>query len=235
MAIIDFAVVLVEPKYEGNVGAIARSMKNFGLKKLVLVNPCEIGDVGEKRAMHAIDVLKNARVAENLEDALEGMDFIAATSGVETASEKKFNRIALTPRQFAEKTKEMAGTVALVFGREDFGLLNEEVRRADFLITIPTSEEYPIMNLSHSAAVIFYELSSRFGEEKPGVREADNLEKEKMHEHFSKLLEAIDYPEFKREKVEVMFRRLMGRATPSKWEFHTLMGVLSKAIKESEK
>jgi len=207
-------------------------MKNFGLDELVLVRPCGIGEEATKRAMHGIDVLKSARTVFADEDALEGVDFIAATSGVTTISEKNFTRIALTPKDFAEKVKGSKGKIALLFGREDFGLDNGLIKRSDFLISIPANPAYSILNISHAAAIVFYELFATGAvERKP--REAGEVEKEKLYEYFSILLDAIDYPPHKREKTKVMFRRLIGRAVPSTWEFHTLMGVLDGAIKRA--
>lgn len=217
---------------DGNVGAVARSMKNFGLDELVFVRPCEIGEEATKRAMHAVDVLKRARIASTEDEALEAADYIVGTSGVDTANEKKFSRISVTPNEFAEKIAGCEGTVAILFGREDFGLDNDMVRRCDFLVTIPADPEYPILNISHAAAIIMYELfTSGLVRESP--RKASELEMVKLNEFFSKLLDAIDYPEHKKKKTRVMFRRMIARSVPSTWEFHTMMGVLDEAAKRS--
>jgi len=228
----QFRVVLVEPLNDGNVGAIARAMKNFGLEDLVLVRPCAIGEEGAKRAMHGFDVLKQARTVFSEDEALNDVDFVAATSGIDTISEKKFPRISMTPRAFAEKVKELDGRVALLFGREDFGLDNELIQKSDFLITIPANPKYSILNISHAASIVFYELFVT-GFVKIEPRSTGGLEKEKLYEFFDMLLDVIDYPAYKREKTKVMFRRLMARSVPSVWEFHTLMGVLDGAIKKS--
>lgn len=227
-----FRVVLVEPLNDGNVGAIARAMKNFGLEDLVLVRPCAVGEEATKRAMHGIDVLKKARTVFSEEEAFKDVDFVAATSGIDTVSEKKFPRISMTPRAFAEKVRDAEGAIALVFGREDFGLDNELIKRSDFLITIPASPKYSILNISHAASIVFYELfATSFVKFEP--RTAGDLEKEKLNEFFDMLLDVIDYPEYKKDKTKVMFRRLIARSIPSVWEFHTLMGVLDGAIKRS--
>lgn len=227
-----FRVVLVEPLNDGNVGAIARSMKNFGLEDLVLVRPCAIGEEATKRAMHGIEILKKAETVFTEDEALKGANFIAATSGVSTINEKNFSRIALQPKEFAEKVKDAEGTIVLMFGREDFGLDKEVLKRCDFLVTIPANPAYSILNISHAAAILFYELFSS-GVVKWEPRIAGELEKEKLYEYFAMLLDVIDYPPHKKEKTKVMFRRLIGRAVPTTWEFHTLMGVLDGAIKES--
>lgn len=227
-----FRVVLVEPLNDGNIGAIARSMKNFGLDELVLVRPCAVGEEATKRAMHGIDILKKAETVFTEREALMGVNFVAATSGVNTSNEKNFSRISLSPREFAAKIGDAEGTVALMFGREDFGLDKEVIRKCDFLVTIPANPAYSILNISHAAAILFYELFSS-GIVKWEPRLAGELEKEKLYEYFAMLLDAVDYPPHKKAKTQVMFRRLIGRAVPTTWEFHTLMGVLDGAIKES--
>ncbi|MFQ6059708.1 MAG: RNA methyltransferase [Thermoplasmata archaeon] len=224
----EYLVVLVEPKIEGNVGAVARSMMNFGLKRLILVRPCMIAEEAEKRAMKAINILHEAEVFQELKDALKGVDFVVGTSGVETSGEKRFVRIALDPVAASERLAQIDGRVALLFGREDFGLLNKELEICDMLVKIPSSEDYPILNISHAASIMFYELFKQKVRRRR-IRKASGFEREKLYEHFERLLEAIDYPEHKRERTKIMFRRLMGRATPSKWEFHAMMGVVSSA------
>jgi len=228
----QFRVVLIEPLNDGNIGAIARAMRNFGIEDLVLVRPCVVGEEATKRAMHGLDILKKARTINSEDEALKDVDYVAATSGIDTLCEKKFPRISMTPRAFAEKTRDVTGQIALLFGREDFGLDNELIMRSDFLITIPASPTYSILNISHAASIVFYELFAS-GYEKQVPRETGELEKEKLHEYFSMLLDVIDYPEHKKEKTKVMFRRLIARSVPSVWEFHTLMGVLDGAIKRS--
>lgn len=227
-------VVLVEPKNEGNVGAVARAMKNFGASDLVLVKPCELGAEARKRAMHGIDLLERARTVEDLPSAVRGADLVAGTTGIDTSSEKHFARIAVSPKDVASRTAPLQGTLALLFGREDFGLFESEIAECDLLVKVPASDEYPILNLSHAVAILLYELhAARHVRKAP--REASGLEKEKLHEAFAALLEATDYPAHKRARTKVMFRRLVGRAVPSKWEFHALMGALQRATKRIER
>ncbi len=227
-------VVLVEPKNEGNIGAVARAMKNFGASELVLVNPCAIGDEARRRAMHGVDLLEGARTVTSLGNAVRGADFLLGTSGIDTKSEKHFARIALAPKDAAARTARLKGTVAVLFGREDFGLLEPEIEACDLLVKIPAADEYPILNLSHAVAIVLYELHAARAPSRH-IREASGMEKEKLHEAFASLLEATDYPPHKRTRTKVMFRRLVGRAVPSKWEFHALMGVLQRATKRIER
>ena len=226
----EVVVVLVGPKNEGNVGAVARAMKNFGARRLVLVDPCPIGEEARKRAVHGVDILDAARTVRSVDAALRGVDLVAGTTGIATASEKKFLRIALTPKEFAQRVAPMDGSLAILFGREDFGLLDAELARCDLLVSIPASPLYTVMNLSHAVVVVLYELfATRRG--KDPRRRASGPEKEVLHRAFSEIMEATDYPSHKRGRTRIMFRRLVGRAVPSKWEFHALMGVLTRATK----
>jgi len=226
---LETRVVLVAPKEEGNVGAVARAMKNFGVSQLVLVDPCPIGDEAFKRAMHGADVLAKAHVVASLDDAVQDVDLVVGTTGIVTKSEKRFARIAITPRDFARRIAAMDGTVALLLGREDFGLLDAELARCDLLVSIPAADGYPILNLSHAAAIVLYELFASDGG-RP-LRQASGEEKEHLFAAFHEMLDTTNYPRNKRGRTEIMFRRMIGRAVPSKWEFHALMGVLTRATK----
>jgi TrmH family RNA methyltransferase len=225
----EYRVIFAEPKFEGNIGAVARAMKNFDILDLVLVNPCEIGDECLKRAKHAGEVVENAKIYGTLDEALEDLDYIVGTSGYSTKSDKKHLRKNLNPREFASKMEEMEGKVGIIFGRENYGLYNVELEKCDTVITIPTSEDYPVMNISHSASIIFYELFFEKGID-THTREASGFEKDKVIDHFTQLLDAVEYPEHRKKKTTVMFQRILGRAVLSKWEFHTLMGVFSKTL-----
>lgn len=226
----EIRVVLVEPKYGGNIGAVARAMRNFQAEHLVLVNPRPMGEEARQRAMRGIDILERARRVDDFDAAVKGADLVVGTSGIDTASAKRFARVSVTPRDLATRLAAMDGTVALVFGREDFGLFDGELAKCDLLVTIPASPAYPILNVSHAVAILLYELHAVKAGRRARVK-ASAMEKEKLHGALSDLMEATDYPAHKRARTKVMFRRLMGRAVPSKWEFHALMGVLQRATK----
>ena len=231
----EFYVVLVEPKYGGNIGAVARAMANFDFKKLFLVNPCKLDEECFARAMHAQNILKNAKTFSSFNEAVSNLDYLVGTSSIDSKNDKKHLRNPLDLDEFGKKIFEVDGKVGLVFGREDYGLLNDELAACDIMVRIPTSESYHSMNLSHAVSLVLFSLFVKTYDKNIEKRFMDGLEKEKLHKFFSELLTAIDYPEHKREKTEVMFRRIMGRAMPSKWEYHTLMGVLSKSIEKINK
>lgn len=230
---VKYSVILVEPKTTGNIGAVCRLIHNFGLKDLYLINPPELDDDAYARAMHAKDLLEEAEVYENLEECLNEFDLLVGTSGIHTQKEKKFLRKAETPENLAESTKNFDGKVGLMFGREDQGLSNEELKNCDRLVRIPTSEDYPIMNLSHAVCVILYEI---FKENEdfdlvPEDKISSQGDKDRLNEYFTEILDMIDYPDHKKEKTEIMFRKIIGRAMITKWEYHRLMGVFSQIKK----
>lgn len=228
----QFTVVLVEPKVEGNVGAIARSMANFGFEDLILVNPPPLHDEAYRRAKHGRRILEAAGTSGTMEESLQTADLVVGTTGIPTQSEKSFRRQALMPWELASKMMDVKGRVALLFGREDYGLYDKELDRVDLLVNIPCDPQYAVLNVSHAAVIILYELfKSSALPEVPRRRLASGFEKENLMEAFRELLDATRYPGHKRRRTEVMFRRLMGRSTPSKWEFHAFMGVLRGASK----
>jgi len=226
----SFKVLLAAPKYAGNVGAVARSMMNFGFHDLIIVDPtCNVeGNECRNLAVHAQQIIDDAVIVNRFEEAAEQVDFLAGTSAIITLSDKRHLRQALSVKSFARQVFDLKGVVGLAFGREDYGLLNEEIEQCDMLLTIPTHESYPSLNLSHATTVVFYELFSQHHDVKK-QRQADRREKEMLYQSFDSLLERIDYPAHKKKKTAIMFKRIIGRAMLSKWEYHTLMGVLKRA------
>ncbi|MDY6986270.1 MAG: RNA methyltransferase [Candidatus Thermoplasmatota archaeon] len=224
-------IILVEPKNQGNIGAIARVMDNFGFKSLAIVNPPELGDEAFRRAVHAKDTLEKAEIYGSFEDAVRGLSHVAGTSSDISETKKNPARNFMVLKEFAEKVKGFSGDVGIAFGREDFGLVNREVALCDSIIYIPTSKEYPSMNLSHACAIVLYELSAGYDLNIEARERASDFEREKFYETFASLLDLIDYKEHKKKKTDAMFKRLAGRAMLTKWEFYTFMGV----IKDIEK
>ena len=139
----------------------------------------------------------------------------------------------LTPKGLVERMERSDLPVALVFGREDIGLLNTELEICDIGVTIPAYGPNPVMNLSHAVAVILYEIYSR--ELDIDFKRATSDDKERMIQHFTNLLDSINYPEHRKEHSTIMFRRLLGRASPTTWEFHTLIGIFKRASHLIEK
>lgn len=207
-------------------------MANFDFKNLYLVNPCKIDDEGYARAMHAKNILDNAKVFDDFKKSIKDMDYLIATSSIESLNDKKHLRNATEVEELSDKIMNLEGKIGLVFGREDYGLYNEEIALCDSLVRIPTSKNYLSMNLSHAAGIVLYLLFVKKNTIQKEKKDITGVEKEKLYGFFSDLLDLIDYPDYKKEKTNVMFKRIMGRAIPSRWEYHTLMGVFSKTLKK---
>ena len=207
-------------------------MANFDFKNLYLVNPCKLDDDCYARAMHAKEILDDAKIFDDYKKAIEEIDFIVATSSIESDNDKKHLRNATMLEDLTDKILNVEGKIGLVFGREDYGLYNEEIALCDSLIRIPTSKNYLSMNLSHAVGIVLYSIFVKEHVDRKEKKVITGIEKEKLYSFFEKLLDEINYPDYKKEKTRVMFKRIMGRAVPSKWEYHTLMGVFSKTLKK---
>lgn len=227
-------IVLVEPMYEGNCGFTARVMKNFGFSNLVLVNPCDLGDEAFSRASHARDILAGAERC-TLDEVFGRSDITVATTGTVAKSVCHPMRIPYySPRELREWISDIKGRVSILFGRENWGLNNDEVERCDMLCTIPASEEYPILNISHAAGIVCYELASL---ERGTYSLASPFEMDHLYQHIDRYLDAIEHPYFKRPLTMVMIRRILGRAGLTTREASTLHGLLRRSenhLKEKE-
>jgi TrmH family RNA methyltransferase len=210
-------------------------MANFDFKNLYLVNPCELDDECYTRAMHAQKIVDEAKIFASFEQAVKDIDYLVATSSIESKNDKRHLRNAILLENLSKQLYEVDGKIGLVFGREDYGLFNEEIAECDVMLRIPTSESYLSLNLSHAVALVLYSLYVRRKTIPKEKRTIGKIEKEKLYSFFSELLNEINYPQHKKENTKIMFKRIMGRAMPSKWEYHTLMGVFSKSLDKIKK
>lgn len=222
----EISFVLVEPLYEGNVGFAARAIKNFGFSRLVLVNPCPLRDDAIARAGHARDVLEAAG-RKTLDEIFSESDMVIATTGEVSKSICNPMRMPYySPRELRDLVGNLQGEISILFGRENWGLNNREVRHSDVICTIPTSPEYPILNLSHAVAVIAYELADlpRGDYLLAGRQQMDHL-----YQHIDQYLTLIDHPDFKRDVTMLMMRRIFGRANLTAREASTLHGLMRRS------
>ena len=206
-------------------------MMNFGVDELRIVGNKEIlNNDAYIRAVHAKNILYNAKFYDNLNDAIGDIDFVVGTSGA-VSGDRNLKRVPITPRELAEKHKTLDGKLGIVFGREDDGLSNKELELCDLFVSIPTSEEYPIMNLSHAVSVILYELylSSIESPYNVKMREASKLEKDILLNLFNDFVDNIKYiPEYRKELCKTIFKRIISRAFISGKEANTLMCVFKR-------
>ena len=159
---LDFIrVVLARPRESKNIGAVCRAMKNMGLKRLYVAGGEGLDlEKAEVLAIHASDVLENTVFVPNLREAIDDCSLIA---GMTRRWGKHRKYLYLDPRGLAERLlHRLSGEVALVFGNEVSGLSDEELKMCHVAVTIPSSKEFPCLNLSHSVQVIAYEVYSTF-------------------------------------------------------------------------
>ena len=151
------SIVLIEPETAGNIGFIARAMKNFGLKDLVLINPkCKLDEDAIRFSKHSKNIIKKAKIKNK--SYLKTYDYLIGTTA-KLGTGYNIPRTPLSPIQLAEKlSKIKKSKIALLFGRESLGLTNKEIELCDFIVSIPTSPKYTTMNISHAASILFYEI-----------------------------------------------------------------------------
>lgn len=234
----NIRIVLVATSHPGNIGAVARAMKTMGFNQLVLVNPKNFPHAeATARAAGADDILKNALVVDSLKDALKNCSLVLGTS----ARLRTIQQQLLNPKAAAEKVVIEAKDhqVAMVFGRENNGLSNEELECCHFHIHIPTEASFSSLNLGAAVQILCYEIkmqSSPAGKTAI-VNEplASAQELANFYQHLNEVLIAIKFidPNNPR-KLLPRIKRMFNRIRPEKNEVSILRGILS-AIQNSIK
>jgi TrmH family RNA methyltransferase len=221
------SIALVEPLYEVNVGLIARVMKNFGLEELLLINPKFDLNKARKFASHGVDILEKARTM-SFDELVKSFDMIVGTTALVAKKPSRILRKALTPEDLAENLKDFSGSLCLLFGRESTGLKNEELKKCDLVISISTGTEYRTLNVSHSVAILLYEILKKRIEVHEDT--ASKEDKERTIEYSIKLAKICGFQEHKIPLLEEAMRRLLGKCKPTTRELYLMMGLLRDAI-----
>lgn len=238
----NVSFVLVEPQEPGNIGASARAMKNMGFDKLEIVNPPDMGSYEARAFAHsAEDVLESAIVREDLKTAIDDKAFVIGTSrrfGKKRGLMFNIEDSAVRIREIARKNR-----VAILFGREDKGLSNQEVDQCAFLVSIPTSKKAPSINLSQSVMLMAYELFKAEYRVAPKelktrktrmvVQDADEpfvskAEMDFLLERTSAAMKLIGYYGKKEETLMRNLRHMIGRVGITDWELQLMHGVCSQ-------
>lgn len=232
-------VVLVRPKEDGNVGAVARVAKNFGADRLIFVAPrAKLGVEARRRSMAGLPLLKAARSYSTLDKAVADADLVVGTTDLSTGRSTGYLRRSIGPERLGEVLEALVGRVALVFGPEDNGLSRTELLRCDLLVHIPARREFPTLNLSHATAIVLYAMHrarhSQSGESTPAPEELEinGPEKELLLRRLGELMAHTGYPGHKRRGLILLFRRVFGRATPTEAEFRMMLGFV-KGVERS--
>lgn len=243
-------IVLVETSHSGNIGAVARAMKNMGLANLCLVNPASFPDEASyARAAGASDVLDRAQVVGSLDEALADCVLVMGTS----ARGRKVPWPVMAPPQAAAKASEYSaqGQVALVFGRENNGLSNEELQRCHYHIHVPSNPDYSSLNLSMAVQVVCYELRMHYlrnledsdaspyldsmvapGDSGWDVPPANVNDVEGFFGHLEQVLQEVDFHRRDNPRqLMTRLRRLFQRAHLDQMEINILRGILTSVQK----
>ena len=224
-------IVLVGTTHPGNIGAVARAMKNMGLDDLALVAPRYFPHPdATARASGADDLLEKARVVDTLAEAIDDCIFVAGAS----ARSRSINWPCLDARDAASRAlaESARGNVALVFGPEKSGLSNEDLDHCQALLSIPTNPEFSSLNLAMAVQVVCYELRAQQSDAPPRFESDVPPATSGALEHFFSELEALlletgfldpDNPRHLMRRL----RRFFVRAEPDENEINILNGILT--------
>ena len=237
----NIRVVLINTSHPGNIGAAARAMKTMCLKNLVLVDPKQFPHAdASARASGADDILATAKVCSNLDEAIGDCALVLGSS----ARVRRLSWPMLDPRECARVTMEasMENKIAIIFGRENSGLTNEELSRCHYLVNIPSNSEYGSLNLAAAVQIISYELMCASQKTESVIQEksieplAEANDMQGFYEHLYETLLAIEFLEADNpRKMMNRLRRLFNRAQPNKIEINILRGILTAIQKKSGK
>ncbi|MCF6437207.1 tRNA (cytosine(32)/uridine(32)-2'-O)-methyltransferase TrmJ [Pseudoalteromonas sp. MMG022] len=239
MALEDIRIVLVNTSHSGNIGSVARAMKTMGLSKLYLVDPaCEVDSHASALAAGATDVLGNATVVSELSEAIEECALTIGTS----ARSRTLSWPMVEPRECAQKlvSGSETGPVALVFGRENSGLTNEELQLCNYHVCIPANPQYSSLNLAMAVQTLTYETRMAFldcQEKQPEEDDAVYPSAQQMalfYEHLESTLNETGFI-IKQHPGMVMtkLKRLFNRARPEDQELNILRGILTSINKST--
>jgi TrmH family RNA methyltransferase len=240
MTSVPIRIVLVEPSHPGNIGAVARAMKNMALHELVLVKPKLFPhEEATARAAGADDVLARARVVETVAEALEGCGFVAATTSRDRDQNFRVLDVRAAAQRLVAESKGAPG--AVLFGAERTGLLNEHLEAAHVLIRIPANREYLSLNIAMAVQLVSYELFRAY--EEPvvsGPRSAPlaaPAEMERLYVHLAQVMEEVDFRDRTQAGTSLMnrIRRFLQRAELDENEVNILRGFLTSVQKRRRK
>ena len=235
----NIRIVLVNTSHPGNIGGVARAMKNMGLTRLYLVAPKQYPDEQANwRAASAADVLEGAVVTSTLEEAIGDCQFVVGTS----ARERRIPWPLLDARQCAQRIDPLSNReqVAVLFGREDRGLTNDELKVCNLHLNIPTSSAYSSLNLAMAVQIVGYELHMLLAQPELPVNDddqwdtafatADNLER--FYSHLEETLVDVEFldPAAPRQLMSRL-RRLYSRVRLDEMELNILRGILTETQK----
>ncbi|MFX0149888.1 MAG: RNA methyltransferase [Candidatus Hodarchaeota archaeon] len=236
------SVVIVEPSKPQNLGSIARLIMNFGFSNLILVNPqLSLADPEIQIVARRAEVIINrALFVSSLEEIRKQFDLIIGTTA-RVGSDYNLRRVAISPEELLV-TDLHFNNLAVVFGREQHGLTNREISLCDLIVSIPTHQAYPVMNVSHAIAILLYFFSRKFhegphysSETKTKHHAASYEERQQLIKYFDQLIKITKYHPEKQHVAIQSFSNIISRGYVTGRELTTIMGVLKWTILNLQK
>ncbi len=223
----NIRVVLVEPKGSGNIGSVARAMKNMGLKDLAIVGGGRTKSFWARAmAVHAKEILQEARRSSTLREAVADCGLVVGT----TCRGGLYRSHSRAPREVAQRIVSAAHSAkcALVFGPEDHGLSNSDLKHCQWLITIPTHPDYPSLNVAQAVVICLYELflaaQQKVAQEMISRATAENVER--LFDRMRRSLLKIGFLDPQNpEHILLALRRVLGRAALEEKDVRILTGL----------
>lgn len=232
----NIRMVMVNTTHPGNIGGAARALKNMGLSRLVLVDPKEYpSEKAVWRAANALDVLDKVEVVDSLDEAIADCGLVIGTS----ARERRIPWPLLTPRECGDRVwgESQKHQVAILFGREDRGLTNEELQKCHFHVHIPANPEYSSLNIASAMQVIAYEIRMSALNVENGaplhfdewdMPPAQQKDMELYYTHLQETLEKLTFINADNPRQTVTrLRRLYNRIRMDQMELSILRGILT--------
>ena len=234
-----FGFILIKPQLGENIGACARSMKNFGFSKLNIVSPkfsfpnhkAKVTSVG------AYDIINKTKIFNNIEEAISEFDIVISLS----ARKRDINKKHITINDFLHLLeKRKSSKFGFMFGPENSGLSNKDLSYSNFILQIPTSKNFKSMNLSHSVTIICYEIfkflnKKIFNKQGKSLNISSKSKVLSLLKHLIKLLEAKDFflPKEKKQSMLLNINNLIYRLEPNDKELRILASIISSLSKKN--
>jgi len=210
----NIRIVLIRPRGSGNIGSIARAMKNMGQTELAIVGKARTQSFWARAmAVHGRDILENAKCYDTLRDAIGDCVLVVGT----TCRSGLYRRHSQAPREIARDIVAAArnGKIALIFGPEDHGLSNKDLEHCQLLMTIPTHPDYQSLNVAQAAIICLYELylAALIPAQSSAIQRAPAEDVERLFDRMRAVLLKIGFLDAENpEHMLLAFRRILGRA-----------------------
>ncbi len=236
-----YGFILIKPQLGENIGACARSMKNFGFKKLNIVSPkftfpnhkTKVTSVG------AYDIIDKAKIFDNTETAINEFDIIISLS----ARKRDINKKNITIKDFQNILKKSYKTkFGLMFGPEASGLSNKDLSFSNYILTIPTTKNFKSLNLSHSVTIICFEIfkilhANTFKKKANDLKLSSKSKISSVIKYLVYLLDSKDFflPKEKKQSMLLNINNLIYRLQPNDKELRILASIISSLSKNNRK